>query len=88
MAVILSMSTITSIATSKKEQVSLRNNQGKQGCKNVRAGGDTVDVDMVSSGDRFMTYIVYRSFRHPPQIAKPEGASMKVASRALGPQKG
>ena len=42
---------------------------GKPGCKNIRAGGDNVMVPSRSSDDnRCSTYIVYRSFKHPPPI--------------------
>ena len=45
--------------------------QGKQqGCRNVRAGGDTVPTSRTDENDRFMTYIVYRSFKHPPEKRK------------------
>ena len=42
---------------------------GAEGCRNVRAGGDTVDTTCSTSGGaRFMTYVVYRSFKVPPPI--------------------
>ena len=39
-----------------------------QGCKNIKAGGDTIHED-AAKGDMFMTYVVYRSFKYPPPIA-------------------
>ncbi|CAE7221252.1 unnamed protein product, partial [Symbiodinium sp. CCMP2456] len=32
----------------------------RQGCRNVKSGGDTVQASSLDSEDRFMTYIVYR----------------------------
>jgi hypothetical protein len=42
---------------------------GRPGCKNIRAGGDSVMVpSQLQSSDqhRCSTYIVYRSFKYPP----------------------
>ena len=39
--------------------------QGKQGCRNIRGGGDNVKPAM-DSDDVFMCYIVYRSFKNKP----------------------
>ena len=43
--------------------------QGTPGCRNVRAGGDSVIMDQSASSVRmYMTYFVYRSFKVPPPI--------------------
>ena len=42
---------------------------GKPGCKNIRKGGDTIP-SQTSEQDRFVTYVVYRSFKVPPPIRK------------------
>ena len=42
---------------------------GTPGCKNIRLGGDT-PPSLASETDRFATYVVYRSFKHPPPIKK------------------
>ena len=42
--------------------------QGRPGCKNIKAGGDTVIPELSASDSRFMTYVVYRSFKVPPPI--------------------
>ena len=41
--------------------------RGIPGCKNVRLGGDT-PPSLASKTDRFMTYVVYRSLKHPPPV--------------------
>lgn len=40
---------------------------GKPGCRNVRAGGDSVPNDPISDEASYMTYIVWRSFKFKPQ---------------------
>ena len=40
---------------------------GTPGCRNVRLGGDTVSEDSEDEGP-FLTYVVYKSFKHPPPI--------------------
>ena len=45
---------------------------GKPGCKNIRAGGDSVMAPPASSESRCYTYMVYRSFKHAPPI-QPSG---------------
>ena len=56
---------------------------GKQGCKNIRAGGDSVMVPTNSlDGARFSTYVVYRSFRVPPPI-KPLVETIRVRSNPV-----
>lgn len=40
-------------------------NSGTQGCKNIRSGGDTAGADFDGKGP-FFTYVVFRSFKHPP----------------------
>lgn len=41
------------------------------GCRNERLGGDTVVADRFSSeSQHYMVYIVYRSFKHPPEVGK------------------
>ena len=54
-----------------------KTNQGRQGCKNVRAGGDTVDAEIANTDSRFMTYIVYRSFKNPPPITRIDVAKIR-----------
>ena len=45
--------------------------QGTAGCKNTRLGGDTIhDVGETWEDQIYMTYVVYRSFRHPPPVKK------------------
>lgn len=45
--------------------------QGTRGCKNQKAGGDTVNWSGENSeGQLYMTYVVYRSFKVPPPIKK------------------
>lgn len=46
----------------------LLTNQGRPGCKNIRAGGDTVHEELADDNSRYCTYVVYRSFRHPPPV--------------------
>lgn len=36
--------------------------------KNIRAGGDTVHEELADDSSRYCTYVVYRSFRHPPPV--------------------
>lgn len=56
--------------------------QGKQGCKNTRAGGDTVAVPTDSSDEsRFCTYVVYKSFKFPPPVKPCEPARVKSDGR-------
>ena len=42
--------------------------QGRPGCKNIKAGGDTVMPELDTPNSRYTTYVVYRSFRTPPPI--------------------
>ena len=42
------------------------NNKGRPACRNVAKGGDAVKTSEASE-DVFMTYMVYRSFKYPPQ---------------------
>lgn len=45
--------------------------QGTRGCKNIRAGGDTVQWNgYASEGQFYMTYVVLRSFKYPPPVKK------------------
>ena len=43
----------------------------KQGCRNIRAGGETIHQDG-QDHQMFMTYVVYRSLKCPPPIATKE----------------
>lgn len=47
-------------------------NKGTRGCKNIRAGGDTTNLDLRTEHSFYMTYVVYRSFKYPPPV-KPGG---------------
>lgn len=57
-------------------------NSGEPGCRNIRAGGDTANPPSMTSEECwYATYVVYRSFKHPPPIPK-RGAT--VVARAGG----
>ena len=43
---------------------------GQPGCRNVRLGGDSAVPPSHVSESWYATYIVYRSFRYPPEIPK------------------
>ena len=44
--------------------------QGKPGCRNVKLGGDTVVPKLNSAKQHYMVYVVYRSFKFPPDVRK------------------
>lgn len=44
---------------------------GQPGCRNFRAGGDSANPPSMASDECwYATYVVYRSFKHPPPIPK------------------
>ena len=47
---------------------STTNYKGIAGCRNVKKGGDTAKGMDTSDPSMYMTYIVYRSFKYPPEI--------------------
>ena len=49
----------------KCRALKLQLNQGKPGCKNTRLGGDTIQEGSTLEAS-FVTYLVYRSLKHPP----------------------
>ena len=56
---------------------------GKPGCRNVKAGGDTIGVPCDSLGEgqsRCSTYVVYRSFKYPPPVKPYEPIRVKSTS--------
>ena len=38
---------------------------GIEGCKNIKAGGDTADFQ---EDGPYMTYVVWKSYKHPPAL--------------------
>lgn len=55
---------------------------GKPGCKNIKAGGDSVMPSNSLDGGQFSTYVVYRSLKYAPPI-KPLVESIRVRSNNL-----
>lgn len=43
---------------------------GQPGCRNIRLGGDSAVPPSHISESWYATYVVYRSFRYPPEIPK------------------
>lgn len=43
---------------------------GRPGCRNIKLGGDNAIPPSEASGGWYATYVVYRSFKHPPPIPK------------------
>ena len=43
---------------------------GSPGCRNIRSGGDTATPSQDASSSWYATYVVFRSFKHPPPIPK------------------
>ncbi len=47
-----------------------QNSWGRPGCKNIKAGGDTVKPELQTADSSYTTYVVYRSFKCPPPTKK------------------